>query len=172
MSAAFIALFAGHHVGDHWAQTDHQAQTKGRHDRVGRRACAAHTATLTLCQAAALAVVALYGGAAFAPLNLVIGLAVNALSHYWCDRRSTLEGLAYALHRTGKHNYYRVGSAQLDQAFHMAFLLLSAVIVAAGDTVALVGSTALALGVLGACAALSRLGRGLQPGIDARELES
>lgn len=169
MSAAFAALFAGHWVGDHWAQTNHQAQTKGQRDTEGRRACAAHAATLTLCQIVALAVVALYGGADFALLNLALGLAVNAASHYWCDRRWTLEGLAYALHRTGKHDYYRVGSAQLDQAFHMGFLLLSAVIIAAPDTVALVGSTALALAVLGACAFASRVGRDLKPGIDARE---
>ena len=168
MTAAFAALFAGHWVGDHWAQSNHQAQTKGRCDTEGRRACAAHTATLTLCQIAALAVVALYADATFVLLNLVIGLAVNAASHYWCDRRSTLEGLAYALHKTGKHEYYRVGAPQLDQAFHMAFLLLSAVIVAAPDTVALVGSTALALAVLGACAVASRIGRNLKPYIDAR----
>ena len=133
------------------------------------RACAAHVATLTLCQIAALAVVALYTDAAFAVLNLVLGLAVNAASHYWCDRRSTLEGLAYALHRTGKHDYYRVGSAQLDQAFHMGFLLLSAVIISASDTVALVSSTALALAVLTVCAFVSRVGRDLKPKVDARE---
>lgn len=40
MSAAFAALFAGHWVGDHWAQTNHQAQTKGQRDTEGRRACA------------------------------------------------------------------------------------------------------------------------------------
>jgi hypothetical protein len=167
MTAAFAALFAGHWIGDHWAQTDHQATTKGAHSHAGRRACAAHVATLTLCQALALAVVALYGGAAFAPLNLVLGLAVNAASHFWCDRRTTLEGLAYALHRTGKHEYYRVGAPQLDQAFHMLFILIAAVIIGAPDTTALVGSTGLALAVLGGCAFASRVGRDLKPGIDA-----
>lgn len=169
MMTVFAALFAGHWIGDHWAQTNHQAQAKGARNHSGRRACAAHVATLTLCQAAALAVVALYTDAAFAVLNLVAGLAVNALSHFWCDRRWTLEGLAYALHRTGKHDYYKVGAPALDQAFHMGFLLLSAVIIAAPDTTALVGSTALALAVLGVCAFASRIGRDLKPGIDARE---
>lgn len=164
----FAALLAGHWIGDHWAQSNHQAQTKGQCDTQGRRACAAHVATLTLCQIVALAVVALYGGADFAVLNLVVGLAVNAVSHFWCDRRSTLEGLAYALHRTGKHEYYRVGAPQLDQAFHMGFLLLSAVIIGAPNTTALIGSTALALAVLGGCAFASRIGRDLKPGVDAR----
>jgi hypothetical protein len=171
MMTAFVALFVGHWIGDHWAQTDHQATTKGAHSHAGRRACAAHVATLTLCQALALAVVALYAGADFALLNLVIGLAVNALSHFWCDRRTTLEGLAYALHRTGKHRYYAFeqGRMALDQAFHMGFVLLSAVIIGAPDTVALVGSTGLALASLGGCAFASRVGRDLKPGIDAQE---
>ncbi|MFE1401063.1 DUF3307 domain-containing protein [Nocardiopsis dassonvillei] len=169
MTSAFAALLAGHWIGDHWAQSNHQAQTKGRCDAAGRRACAGHVGTLTLCQVLALVVVVLYADAAFGVVNLVVGLAVNAASHYWCDRRSTLEGLAYALHRTGKHDYYRVGSAQLDQAFHMLFILLSAVIIGAPTTTALIGSTGLAVAVLVACAFASRIGRDLKPRIDAQE---
>lgn len=169
MTAAFAALFAGHWIGDHWAQSNHQAQTKGARNHSGWRACAAHVATLTLCQIAALVVVALYTDTVFGLVNLVIGLTVNSISHFWCDRRSTLEGLAYALHRTGKHEYYRVGAPQLDQAFHMGFLLLAAVIIGAPDTTALVGSTALALAVLTVCAFASRVGHDLKASIDARE---
>jgi hypothetical protein len=169
MTAAFAALFAGHWIGDHWVQTNRQAQTKGAHSHAGRRACAGHVGTLTLCQALALAVVVLYADTTFGVVNLAVGLAVNALSHYWCDRRSTLEGLAYALHRTGKHDYYKVGAPALDQAFHMLFILLSAVIIGAPTTTALIGSTGLALAVLGACAIASRIGRDLKPRIDAQE---
>lgn len=170
MATLFVALFVGHWLGDHWIQTDHQAQIKGAHSRGGRRACLAHVATLTLGQIVALAVVVLYAEATIALINLVIGLAINAASHYWCDRRHTLEGLAYALHRSGKHDYYRLGGAPaLDQAFHMLFLLLSAVIMAAPDATALVGSTGLALAVLAMCMLLSRMGRDLKPGLDAQQ---
>ncbi|MFE6309300.1 hypothetical protein [Nocardiopsis sp. NPDC057823] len=155
MTTAFIALFVGHHVGDHWAQTDHQATTKGEHGGAGRRACAAHVATLTLCQMVALALVAVAEGG-FAPVQAAMGLAVGAASHYWCDRRTTLEGLA---HLMGKHGYYtRGGAAHLDYAFHIAFLLPCALIITEPDLAAAAALAGLCLVGLGIADQASRLG--------------
>ncbi|MFE0270462.1 DUF3307 domain-containing protein [Nocardiopsis alba] len=173
IGTVFVALLAGHWIGDHWAQTDHQARTKGDPARAGKRACAAHVGTLTLCQIVAVAMVATYGDIRIAALNLVLGLALNAISHYWCDRRSTLEGVAFALHRIGKHDYYRSGGAPaLDQAFHMLFLLLSATIISAPTTTALIGATTATIGVLVGAGFLSKIGHDLKPQIDSCERPS
>lgn len=140
-AAVFAALYAAHALADHWIQTGRQAMTKGLPGWPGRRACAAHVATLTATMAAALgALVA--AGAHLAPWPLVVGLAVNAVTHYWADRRTTLARLAAAL---GKAEFYRLGAPRpgrddnptlgtgayaLDQAWHMAWLFAAALIIA------------------------------------------
>ncbi|MEU8517557.1 transcriptional regulator, partial [Kitasatospora sp. NPDC048722] len=60
-AASYALLRAAADVADHWIQTDHQGSTKGQHDHndgqssaAGRRACAAHVATYTATQGAAL----------------------------------------------------------------------------------------------------------------------
>lgn len=155
----FIALLAGHWVGDHWAQTDHQATGKGRHGWAGRAACAAHVATLTLCQMIALALVAATVGDGFSALQAALGLGINALTHYWADRRHTLQGLAAVL---GKGGYYdRGGAPHLDQAWHMGWLLPAALIITsptAGSALLLAGISVAALFGL---AQLARVGRSL-----------
>src|SRR5690242_21078110 len=48
---AFAALYAAHQVGDHWVQTQDQADRKGRPGAEGRITCAAHVMTYTAtCQ--------------------------------------------------------------------------------------------------------------------------
>lgn len=74
--------------------------------------------------------------------GVAAGLAVDALSHGWADRRSTLAGLAEA---TGKGEFYRLGAPRagrddnphigtgayaLDQSFHHLWLLVTALIIA------------------------------------------
>jgi hypothetical protein len=151
----YAALLSGHWLGDHWAQTDHQATTKGERTRTGRRACAAHVATLTACQAVMLALVAVSEGGGGGLVQVVLGLAVNAVTHYWADRRRTLEGLA---HLTGKGGYYaRGGAPHLDLAWHMGWLLPAALIISA-DLVGAVLLTVLCLALLVLADQLSRVG--------------
>src|SRR5690606_1635140 len=56
-AAVAVALFVAHQVADHWAQSSHQAGHKGRPGWEGRRACAAHVASYTLCTTLAVVVV-------------------------------------------------------------------------------------------------------------------
>ncbi|MBG0814167.1 DUF3307 domain-containing protein [Planomonospora sp. ID82291] len=142
-AAVFAALFAAHSVGDHWIQTHHQACAKGAPTTAGRLACLRHVATLTATKAAALAALAAATGLAFSLLPLAFGLAADALSHYWADRRTTLAALA---ERIGKGDFYRLGSPRpgyddavhlgtgayaLDQSFHHLFLFAAALIITA-----------------------------------------
>lgn len=143
-AAAFAALFAAHQVADHWLQTNHQAVTKGLPGWAGRFACARHAVTLTAVMAAALAVTAVVTGARFSVPWTAIALAVNAITHYWADRRTTLAGLT---ERIGKGTFWRLGAPRpgrddnptlgtgayaLDQSWHTLFLLVSALIIAGG----------------------------------------
>lgn len=53
-AAVFVALYAAHQVGDHWIQTQHQADCKGQPGWAGRWACLAHVATYTATAVVAL----------------------------------------------------------------------------------------------------------------------
>ncbi|WP_017541578.1 DUF3307 domain-containing protein [Nocardiopsis halophila] len=129
----FAALYAGHHVGDYLIQSDHQALNKGRCDHEGRKACTAHVLTLTIAQGAVLALVLGATGTAIDPAALLTGLGINAVSHFWADRRSTLRGLVLATERwTHKIGFYDGGgAAHMDQAWHMLWLVPAAVAIAA-----------------------------------------
>ncbi|UYB41706.1 DUF3307 domain-containing protein [Streptomyces sp. Je 1-4] len=148
-AAVFIALYVAHSVGDHWVQTSHQSATKGRPGWVGRLADARHVATLTATKLALLLPVAALLGLRLSVLGLVIGLGVDAVTHWWADRRSTLAWLAKV---TGKTEFYGFGTAAhpahpttaegkpaahlgtgayaLDQSFHHLWLLIAAVLIA------------------------------------------
>ena len=141
-AAVFAALFAAHSVGDHWVQTHGQACTKGAPTAAGRLACLRHVATLTATKTAALAALALVTGLTLHPLAFLAGLTVDALSHYWADRRVTLAALA---ERLGKGDFYRLGTPRpgtadaphlgtgayaLDQSWHIGFLFVAALIIA------------------------------------------
>ncbi|RNL80708.1 DUF3307 domain-containing protein [Halostreptopolyspora alba] len=157
-----LALYAGHHVGDYWIQTDHQAQTKGECSHQGRLACAGHVATLTATQLVMVTLVAWATGLAIDPRAVVLGLMVNAVSHYWADRRRTLRGLVLALDPvTGKRGFYENAPGaplQLDQAFHIGWIIPVALITAAPAVLAL-QLTGGALLVLLACAVASHMAR-------------
>lgn len=143
LAAVFVALYAAHSVGDHWIQTEHQAATKGRPGWVGRLAGARHVATLTAAQLAALLVLAPTVGVHLHIGQMAAGLAVNALTHWWADRRSTLARLAaaaglrqfYALGwcRAGRDDNPSLGTGAyaLDQSFHIGWLFVAALIISA-----------------------------------------
>ncbi|MGW0914598.1 transcriptional regulator [Streptomyces sp. NPDC002784] len=142
-AAVFIALYVAHSVGDHWVQTSHQSAHKGRPGWVGRLADARHVVTLTATKIAVLLPVAWLLDLHLSALGTVAGLAIDAASHWWADRRTTLAWLAKV---TGKGEFYRLGAPRaghddnphigtgayaLDQSFHHLWLLVAALIIAA-----------------------------------------
>ncbi|WP_187438184.1 DUF3307 domain-containing protein [Actinomadura decatromicini] len=137
LGGVYAALHAGHMVGDYWAQTARAAEVKGKPGRDGRRACATHVATLTATQAAFLAGASLATGEQLNVRRAVLGLAVNAVSHYAIDRRDNgvMPVLCRALRRFGKDDYMRTatGAAHLDQAWHIAWCAITAAIIAGKD---------------------------------------
>lgn len=140
-AATFIALYVSHAIGDMWVQTDRQARAKGASGWAGRRACLAHVATLTLTMAAALAVVAVKCAVPLDLTRVVLGLAVNAISHYVADRRAPLVRMVrlVGLHsfavlgtpRPGHDDAPHLGTGmfQLDQAWHLGWLFITALII-------------------------------------------
>ncbi|QRX92036.1 transcriptional regulator [Streptomyces noursei] len=148
-AATFVALYVAHSVGDHWVQTSCQSADKGRPGWTGRLADTRHVATLTATKVALLLPVAVLLGLHLSALGLVLGLGVDAVTHWWADRRSTLAWLARV---TGKTEFYTLGTANhpahpvtangapaahlgtgayaLDQSFHHLWLLIAAVLIA------------------------------------------
>lgn len=149
-AAVFVALYVAHSVGDHWVQTSCQAATKGQSGWTGRLACGRHIAGLTLTKVLLLAPVVLLLDLRVSTLGLVLGLGVDAASHYWADRRTTLARLA---DRCGKTEFYSLGTPAhpshpvtaegeyaptigtgayaLDQSWHHFWLLIAALLIAA-----------------------------------------
>ncbi|GIJ10716.1 DUF3307 domain-containing protein [Micromonospora andamanensis] len=142
-AAVFAALYAAHQVGDHWIQTQHQADHKGRPGWAGRWACVKHCATYTATGVVALVLLAGFTGWRPALAPLLAGLTVSAVSHYIADRRTPLFRLAMA---TGSGRFWRLGAPRadrddnpslgtgayaLDQSWHVGWLFISALIIAA-----------------------------------------
>ncbi|MFW5415348.1 DUF3307 domain-containing protein [Nocardiopsis sp. CNT-189] len=154
---AYAALYTGHHIGDYLLQSDHQALTKGRCGHAGRMACTRHVLVLTVAQALALVLVLGATGTAVSPWAVPAGLAINAVTHWWADRRATLRGLVLATEpMTHKTTYYDNGGAErMDQAWHVAWMIPAALAIAAPAPLALAVAAASAV-VLAAAGAASR----------------
>ncbi|WP_331764337.1 transcriptional regulator [Streptomyces sp. NBC_01506] len=149
-AAVFIALFVAHSVGDHWVQSSCQAATKGLPGWAGRLACWRHVLGLTITKGLLLAPVVVLLDLPVSALGLVLGFAIDSISHYWADRRTTLKKLA---DRVGKAEFYSLGTPAhpahpvtaegtyaptlgtgayaLDQSWHMFWLGAAALIIAA-----------------------------------------
>ncbi|MCL2581012.1 MAG: DUF3307 domain-containing protein [Streptosporangiales bacterium] len=128
-TVVFIALFAGHQVGDFWIQRDTDARNKGLPGWKGRRACAIHVATYTLTQAYALVIAATVLAVPLDWQHVAPGLAVSAVTHYAADRRALPGWLAGKL---GKARYWATGEGQLalDQAWHYGSIFAAALVIA------------------------------------------
>ncbi|MCI3222539.1 transcriptional regulator [Streptomyces sp. NP-1717] len=148
-AAVFAALYVGHSVGDHWVQSSCQAADKGKPGWVGRLADARHVLGLTLTKMILLLPVALLLDLRVSALGLALGFGVDAVTHWWADRRSTLAWLAKV---AGKGEFYSLGTPAhpaapatasggyaptlgtgayaLDQSFHHVWLLVGALIIA------------------------------------------
>jgi hypothetical protein len=142
-AAVLAALHVAHTVADHWVQTQHQADTKGRPGWPGRLACLAHVATYTLTAAVAVVLVMAATGLHIDGPHLTGGLFVSAVTHYVADRRTPLRRLAQLL---GAARFYAIGAPRpgrddnpslgtgayaLDQSFHLFFLFVAALVIAA-----------------------------------------
>ena len=140
-AAVFIALYVAHQVADHWIQTQHQADCKGRPGWPGRIACAGHVATYTVTAFGFLGALNVATDADLDFGRVLAGLAVSAVTHYIADRRTPLRRLAvmagadrfYALGapRPGRDDNPTLGGAYaLDQSYHYLFLFVAALIIA------------------------------------------
>jgi hypothetical protein len=137
-AAVGVALYAAHHVGDHWLQRHAEAIGKGGPGWPGRLLCARHVATLTATKLTALLVTAAAVHLPLSLLGVVVGLVVDAASHYVIDRRAPLAALARLL---GKAEFHALGDGAtapvgtgayaLDQSWHIAWLWITALIIAA-----------------------------------------
>jgi hypothetical protein len=138
----FAALFAGHSFGDHWVQSEHQAVCKGGRDWVGRRACLGHVVSLQATKLLALMLAVGLVSLRLNPWWVLAALVVDGASHYWADRRFTLEALAG---HVGKRGFYHqgtdlingegdsaphigTGKYALDQSWHHLWLFVAALI--------------------------------------------
>lgn len=145
-AAVAIALYAGHHVGDYWVQTDHQARHKGDAGPTGEMTCLIHCATLGATQVACLALL-LPLGATFGWWQFVAGMLISIGTHYLADRRE--HGIMFRLARLlpGKAAFLRLGVPRtghyddnpslgtgawaLDQAWHIFWGVFIAALVIA-----------------------------------------
>jgi hypothetical protein len=145
-AAVFAALYAAHEVGDHWVQRHREALGKGVPGWRGRFRCARHAAALVAVKAAAVAAVVAVTGLHLRPAAVAAALAVDAVSHYWADRRVTLERLAgligkgefwhFGAPRAGRDDapHLGTGAYALDQSWHIGWLFIAALIAATGAT--------------------------------------
>lgn len=140
-----VALYTAHEVGDHWVQTHGQAQAKGGTGWTARFACARHVASLAAVKLLLLLVAFAVTGLPVRPAWWAAALGVDAVSHYWADRRTTLRWLAglvgkgeffdFGAPRPGHDDQPHLGTGAyvLDQAFHLGVLFLAALAIAAGS---------------------------------------
>jgi hypothetical protein len=133
-SVTFASFYAGHHLGDYWVQTDHQAAHKGLAGWAGRWACLKHVLSYTATQGVlvALAAAVLDWSAGW---PVLVALAVSAVTHYAADRRGfgpmfwlarLIPGkgrfLTLGVPRAGRDDNPSLGTGAwaLDQSWHIA----------------------------------------------------
>jgi hypothetical protein len=115
----FVTLYAAHHVGDYWVQTDHQARHKGDAGWSGRAACLKHVLTYVWTQAVML-------GLLSAVLDIPItwgvhaGLLISGVTHYLADRRE--HGVMFKLARRlpGKAAFLELGRPRTGWIWNQA----------------------------------------------------
>ncbi|MFF3159951.1 transcriptional regulator [Streptomyces sp. NPDC057910] len=154
--AVFATLWAGNNVGDHWVQTTTQSIQKGWHNgqpgqssRAGRLACTRHVISLTITKGIFMAAAYFTLDLPLTTLGLTVGFGLDALSHWWADRRTSLAWLAKATCKTEFYNFgtgsgpshpvdsegkpaahLGTGAYALDQSFHALFLFIASLLIA------------------------------------------
>lgn len=116
-AASAVALYAAHHVGDYWVQTDRQARHKGDAGHEGRVQCFAHVWSYVATQGLFVAVMFLTLGARMPYWQAQAALAVSGVTHYLADRRE--HGLMFWLARRlpGKANFLKLGAPRAYSIF-------------------------------------------------------
>ncbi|MEU1071887.1 MULTISPECIES: hypothetical protein [unclassified Streptomyces] len=139
---AYVALLAGHDVGDHWILTDRLALAKGRPGPEGVRACAAHVATYTATQAAALYATNRLLGLRLNWRRATLGLAISAATHYIADRQGghwrdpEPRSIVKLAANTGHAGWLQrdPGAGYLmDQSWHKGWIAVAAAIIGTGE---------------------------------------
>jgi hypothetical protein len=146
-AGVFPALWVAHRLGDHIIQTQRQADLKGlpinnENGWAGPRACAAHVLGLTLTKVLVLSLWAAVIGLPISPWAAAAALTIDAASHYWADRRTTLLKLWDLAGKVidGKGRFARAGDPKaaplgvpayvLDQDWHYLWLLITTALIA------------------------------------------
>jgi hypothetical protein len=134
VAVTFVALFAGHQVGDHVVQTGADAAAKGAPAAgqlasgvppwAGWGACLRHVGSYSATQAVALALVCLAAPVALA--GAISALVVSASTHAVIDRRWIVRRLI----RLKRCQDWPEAPYLLDQSLHIGALLVAAVLAA------------------------------------------
>ncbi|GAA2336524.1 DUF3307 domain-containing protein [Dactylosporangium salmoneum] len=132
-AVALAALFVGHSLGDHIAQTDHQASLKASSGAAAWRALGGHLLTYHLTLTAVLLLTAAALRLPLSPVGVVAGLAFSALTHGLLDRRWPVRAV---LRLTRSPEFAETtspvnGMYVADQALHHLALLGTALLIAA-----------------------------------------
>lgn len=136
VAVTFIALFAGHHLGDYPLQSPLAARGKaaptrpqlaaGGTMRRGWGRCAQHVAVYAAAQAACLAVT---WAVCHQPVrSAVTALVVSATTHAVIDRRWVVRAVLVA---KGQNDSWPEGPERVDQALHMASMFAGTLLGAA-----------------------------------------
>lgn len=108
-AAVAVALYAAHHVGDYWVQTDHQARHKGDAGPDGALQCLLHVISYLATQQALLIIMIVALRLELSVVGCVAALLVSGVTHYLADRRE--HGLMFWLARRlpGKAAFMELG---------------------------------------------------------------
>jgi hypothetical protein len=146
--AAFAFGLAGHYIGDQWLQTHGQACKKSLGGDSCRRVAMWHCAKHVLVWTATVTVFVVGAGwwlhLPMKPGWLAAGMAVNAITHFVADLRTPLIWIACRFfNRAAYIDYVNVVRASgtetvgpgtavfhLDQSWHIAWLAVSALVIA------------------------------------------
>ena len=165
-AVVFAALLAGHMLGDHPVQSDHDAAGKGHptddllaasvHPWAGWIHCLRHVVSYLACQGAALLLIGLGAPLSFA--GFLAALVSSGATHAVIDRRWIVRRILAA---KGGCPGWPQASYFIDQSLHYAAMLVAAVAAARATTTtaATVVTGAGVLLVVGALAAEHRHGR-------------
>lgn len=116
-AAVAVTLYAAHHVGDYWVQTDHQARHKGDAGLQGEMSCAGHVLSYLATQAAFLIAAEFALGQMTRWIGFCVALLVSGVTHYLADRRE--HGLMFKLARLlpGKAAFMELGKLRPYEIF-------------------------------------------------------
>lgn len=133
-AAVFVALYVGHMVGDHLAQTDSQANRKAGTGRPAVIAMLGHISAYGTCQIVALVALEVVTYLPISSGGLLAGMAVSLGTHAVIDRRAPVRWL---LERTGSTQLAKLAGGGLngmylaDQALHIGCVFAASLTVVA-----------------------------------------